>query len=106
MNENFKGIEINGEYFVYLVDDMNISYLEYREVENQKTKIKNLEWVESRCYYSSLESCLCKLKNEIVKKGLAVSTDINTLLNYLNNYKLDNIIAVDKKLMKTKGKTK
>lgn len=71
------------------LDKWNITFAEYREVEC-KSGEKQMQWVESGRYYSTLESCLDAIKKHIINSYV----DIEDYQEVLDNIeKLNNCIV-------------
>ena len=79
-------ININNFRIIQL-DKYNLTFEEFKEVENVKTKEKSIKWVRVGGYYGNLPSALKGLKEYIVnqKIGDNENVDILKFIDELNN---------------------
>lgn len=64
------------------LDKWNITYSEYREVEC-RNGTKEMQWVESGLYYSTLSRCLEGIKNQIINSYVNIE-DYQEILDKIN----------------------
>ena len=65
------------------LDKLNLTFDEFREVENLKTKEKSMKWVRAGGYYGNLESCLKAIKDYIVSSEIGKNNNLD-LLKFLD----------------------
>lgn len=81
------------------IDNFNITWLEYREVE-KKDHSKVMTWVESGKYYATFKECLEGLKTHIIN----TYADIENYNEVLNKIKELKGAIVECELMMKKSK--
>lgn len=75
-----------GRFRVIKLDKYNLTFEEYKEVENTKTKEKSMKWVRVGNYYGNLGQCLKALKDYIIAERInEKDLDLIKLLDELNN---------------------
>ena len=79
-----------GNYRIIQLDKYNLTFEEFKELENTKTKEKYTKWIRVGGYYGSLEHCIKGLKDYILSQKLQdnecdTPNDIIDYLDRLNN---------------------
>ena len=76
-----------GKYRIVQIDRYNITYEEYRDVENNKTKETTKKWVRVGGYYSTLQTCIKSLKEYIISQKLETYDliSVKDVIDFLDN---------------------
>ena len=62
---------------IWALDPLNITFDEYREVENKKDKTKSYKWIRTGGYYSNVQTCLNAIRDYIIH---------NYIINQIEGY--------------------
>lgn len=69
------------------LDDLNLTFDEYREVRNLKTQETTMKWIHVGGYYGNMKSCLEAIKNYIINSYANIDDykEVLDKINELNN---------------------
>ena len=71
---------------VIILDELNVTFEEYKDVYNPITKTTTTKWSRVGGYYGSMERCLNALKDYIIRSYMAVE-DYEEVLNKIQALK-------------------
>ena len=85
---------------IRVADTYNITFATYEEVQNPKTKEKSWKWVESGCWYGTIEQCLVAIKDKVARsiidlEDFNAKDFLNKLEELLNGYVKLEVIGVE-----------
>ena len=75
-----------GKYRIIQLDRYNLTFEEFKDLENTKTKEKYKKWIRAGGYYGNLQQCIKGLKEYIVANNLLnnESNTPNEIIDYLD----------------------
>ena len=68
---------------IIVVDELNLTFEEYKEVRNPINKSTSSKWVQVGGYYSTLNTCLKYLKDYIIRTYMNID-DYNEVLSKID----------------------